>query len=142
MMRRFARRPLLIISSVCVSLGMIMLGYATYYNNVDDEKDNNTTVPMSLNITNNNDNVVDEELEDVKSGFVANYLPLLSVNFIAVSYQFGLGPVGWAYTAELFPVDMRAFLSGFCNFATNFYIFLVLKTFSSCKSHKKRFSIF
>ena len=89
-MRRFARRPLLIISSVCVSLGMIMLGYATYYNNVDDEE-RETTISPSMNST----NVADEE---VKSGFVANYLPLLSVNFIAVSYQFGLGPVGWAYT--------------------------------------------
>ena len=79
---------------------------------------------------------------------MANYLPLISVNFIAVAYQFGLGPVGWSYTgehiiqdfsnfidppAELFPVDMRAFLSGLCNFATNLYIFLVIKTFPDCK---------
>ena len=35
--------------------------------------------------------------------------------------------------AELFPVDMRAFLSGLCNFATNLYIFLVIKTFPDCK---------
>ena len=155
LMRRFARRPLLIISSVCVSLGMIMLGYATYYNNVDDEE-RNTTVAMSLN-TNTTNDLDYVESKDVKSGFVANYLPLLSVNFIAVSYQFGLGPVGWAYTgytctspilpyrfsliAELFPVDMRAFLSGFCNFATNFYIFLVLKTFSSCKSEQNDISM-
>ena len=90
-MRRFARRPLLIISSVCVSLGMIMLGYATYYNNVEDDEEGKTTLSLSMNSTNEAD-------EEVKSGFVANYLPLLSVNFIAVSYQFGLGPVGWAYT--------------------------------------------
>ena len=32
-------------------------------------------------------------------------------------------------SAELFPVDMRAALSGFCNFAVNIYIFLVIKTF-------------
>ena len=34
------------------------------------------------------------------TGFVANYLPLISVNFIAVAYQFGLGPVGWSYTGQ------------------------------------------
>ena len=28
---------------------------------------------------------------------------------------------------------MRAFLSGLCNFATNLYIFLVIKTFPDCK---------
>ena len=73
-----------------------MLGYATYYNNVDDEE-RNTTVTMSIN-TNTTNDLDYVESKDVKSGFVANYLPLLSVNFIAVSYQFGLGPVGWAYT--------------------------------------------
>ena len=30
-------------------------------------------------------------------------------------------------------MDMRAFLSGLCNFATNLYIFLVIKTFPDCK---------
>ena len=95
----------MIISSVCVSLGMIMLGYATYYNNVYDEE-RETTISPSMNST----NVADEE---VKSGFVANYLPLLSVNFIAVSYQFGLGPVGWAYTG-----------------ITNLYIYLILDLLS------------
>ena len=108
MMRRFARRPLLILSSLCVGLGMILLGLSTQHNSDRDP-----------------------EVED--NGFVANYLPLVSVNLIAVSYQLGLGPVGWSYTAELFPVDMRSFLSGFCSFATNFYIFVVIKTFPECR---------
>ena len=108
MMRRFARRPLLVLSSLSVGLGMILLGYSTHHNSTRDP-----------------------DLED--GSFLANYLPLISVNFIAVAYQLGLGPVGWSYTAELFPVDMRAFLSGFCSFATNFYIFVVIKTFPECK---------
>ena len=40
-------------------------------------------------------NTVEEE-----NLFVTNYLPLIAVNFIAVSYQFGLGPVGWSYTGN------------------------------------------
>ena len=96
------------LSSLCVGLGMILLGLSTQHN-------------------------ADRDPEAEDGGFVANYLPLISVNLIAVSYQLGLGPVGWSYTAELFPVDMRSFLSGLCSFATNFYIFLVIKTFPECE---------
>ena len=60
MMRRFARRPLLILSSLCVGLGMILLGLSTQHNSDRDPG-----------------------VED--NGFVANYLPLVSVNLIAVS---------------------------------------------------------
>ena len=77
MMRRFNRKPLLIISSLCVSLGMSVLGYTTFSN--DREARQGT---------------------DSNSGFVANYLPLISVNFIAISYQLGLGPVGWSYICK------------------------------------------
>ena len=75
LLRRFARRPLLVVSALCVCLGMIVLGYTTHHNN------NNTG-----------------GTEEV---FVTNYLPLIAVNFIAVSYQFGLGPVGWSYTGQI-----------------------------------------
>ena len=87
LLRRFARRPLLVVSSLCVCLGMILLGYTTYHNN-------NNTGPhlQQSNISSSSSSGRSE------SGFVSNYLPLISVNFIAVSYQFGLGPVGWSYT--------------------------------------------
>ena len=39
----------------------------------------------------------------------------------------------YLFLAELFPIDMRASLSGLCSLTTNFYIFLVIKTFKSCK---------
>ena len=87
LLRRFARRPLLVVSSLCVCLGMILLGYTTYHNN-------NNTGPhlQQSNISSSSSSGRSE------SGFVSNYLPLISINFIAVSYQFGLGPVGWSYT--------------------------------------------
>ena len=72
LLRRFARRPLLVASALCVCLGMILLGYTAHLNNKGPSD----------------------------SVFVTSYLPLISVNFIAVSYQFGLGPVGWSYTGE------------------------------------------
>ena len=70
LLRRFARRPLLVVSALCVCLGMIVLGYTTHHNTSGG----------------------------TEQVFVTNYLPLIAVNFIAVSYQFGLGPVGWSYT--------------------------------------------
>ena len=91
LMRRFARRPLLIISSFCVSAGMIMLGYSSQINH---EYRTRETDFNNNNTTTNETRWMDEEQS---AGFVGNYLPLISVNFIAVSYQLGLGPVGWAY---------------------------------------------
>ena len=131
-MRRFSRRPLLVTSSLCVALGMVLLGWSTHYNTTQ------VLYCTVLYCTVLYCNVLlyctgPPTQEGAGGGFVANYLPLISVNFIAVAYQLGLGPVGWSYTAELFPVDMRAFLSGFCSFATNFYIFVVIKTFPECK---------
>ena len=64
-----------------------------------------------------------------------NYLPLISVNIVAVSYQLGLGPISWSYSAELFPVDMRSSLSGYCSLMVNTYIFLSIKTFPGRKSN-------
>ena len=76
LLRRFARRPLLVASALCVCLGMILLGYTAHLNNKGPSDSSSS------------------------SSFVTSYLPLISVNFIAVSYQFGLGPVGWSYTGE------------------------------------------
>ena len=112
MMRRFARRPLLIISSLCVCLGMSLLGYATYANDQEDAED---------------------------TGFVRDYLPLISVLFIAVSYQLGLGPVGWSYLCKTKLQYRSDFLEHlqcrfphrvFCPMKSDFYcIFLMYKSF-------------
>ena len=40
--------------------------------------------------------------------------------------------------AELFPVDMRAALSGYCNFAANSFIFLVIKTYPTREYYQKK----
>jgi len=102
LLRRFARRPLLILSSLSVALGMSLLGASCYMS--QDKGDKEISVLLDL-------------------------LPLISVNLVAVSYQLGLGPIGWAYMAELYPVDMRAVLSGFSSMNVNFFIFLVVKTY-------------
>jgi hypothetical protein len=61
-------------------------------------------------------------------------LPLLAVNLVAVSYQLGLGPIGWAYIGELYPVDMRTVLGGFSSMNINIFISLVIKTYPSLKA--------
>ena len=107
LLRRFNRRPLLVISSLFVALGMGLLGATSY-------------------ITSNAPETVDTHLLD--------FLPLIGVNIAAVSYQLGLGPIGWAYISELYPVDLRAPLAGFSSMAINFFIFLVVKTFPTLKA--------
>lgn len=108
LLRRFARRPLLILTSLSVALGMALLGTSAFLSK--DKSD----------------------AEEI-SGFLG-YLPLISVNIVAVSYQLGLGPICWSYAAELYPVDIRAALSGFSNCMVNLYIFLTIKTFPTMQS--------
>ena len=107
LLRRFNRRPLLVISSLFVALGMGLLGASSY-------------------ITSNAHETVDTHLLD--------FLPLIGVNIAAVSYQLGLGPIGWAYISELYPVDLRAPLAGFSSMTINFFIFIVVKTFPTLKA--------
>ena len=107
LLRRFNRRPLLVISSLFVALGMSLLGASSY-------------------ITSNAHETVDTHLLD--------FLPLIGVNIAAVSYQLGLGPIGWAYISELYPVDLRAPLAGFSSMTINFFIFIVVKTFPTLKA--------
>ena len=92
-MRRFARRPLLVTSSLCVALGMVLLGWSTHYNTTQVLYSTELYCTV-LYCTG------PPTQEGAGGGFVANYLPLISVNFIAVAYQFGLGPVGWSYTGQ------------------------------------------
>ena len=107
LLRRFNRRPLLVTSSLFVALGMGLLGGSSY-------------------LTNKDPGTLDNHLID--------FLPLIGVNIAAVSYQLGLGPIGWAYISELYPVDLRAPLAGFSSMAINFFIFLVVKTFPTLKA--------
>ena len=104
LLRRFPRRPLLICSSLCVALGMALLGASSY---------------------------ITQGSEDVS--LIVELLPLIAVNIVAVSYQLGLGPIGWAYIGELYPVDIRNVLSGFSSMLVNIFIFIVIKTFPTLK---------
>ena len=108
LLRRFPRRPLLICSSLFVALGMALLGAASYISFHQDTQD--------------------------QPSILLNLLPLIGINLVAVSYQLGLGPIGWAYIGELYPVDMRTVLSGFSSMMVNVFIFIVIKTFPSLKS--------
>ena len=104
LLRRFPRRPLLVCSSLCVALGMALLGFSNYLSHDTQE--------VSI---------------------LVELLPLIAVNLVAVSYQLGLGPIGWAYIGELYPMDIRTVLSGFSAMIINIFIFLVIKTYPSLK---------
>ena len=57
LLRRFARRPLLVASALCVCLGMILLGYTAHLNNKGPSSSSSSS----------------------SSSFVTSYLPLISV---------------------------------------------------------------
>ena len=135
LLRRFARRPLLIVSALFVALGMSLLGASNYISfNQPDFVNRETTMQYtnySMTTTTTQD-----ELQDPKGtvkSFFLNLLPLIGINMVAVSYQLGLGPIGWAYIGELYPVDMRTLLSGFSSMMVNVFIFIVIKTYPSLK---------
>ena len=135
LLRRFARRPLLIVSSLFVALGMSLLGASNYISfNQADLGNRETTMHF------NNDSMItttaEDELQDpegTEKNVFLNLLPLIGINMVAVSYQLGIGPIGWAYIGELYPVDMRTLLSGFSSMMVNVFIFIVIKTYPSLK---------
>ncbi|XP_023324721.1 facilitated trehalose transporter Tret1 [Eurytemora carolleeae] len=102
LIKKAPRKPLFIISSLLVSLGMGLLGLAVYL----------------------------QEVQGV-TGFAIGLLPLFSVFIVAISYQAGLGPIPWSYQSELFPVDLRSWMSGISGCISHLYVFLTIKTFPS-----------
>ena len=135
LLRRFARRPLLIVSSLFVALGMSLLGASNYISfNQPDLGNRETTMHFhnhSMTTTTAQDEL--QEPEGTEKSFFLNLLPLIGINMVAVSYQLGIGPIGWAYIGELYPVDMRTLLSGFSSMMVNVFIFIVIKTYPSLK---------
>ena len=115
LLRRFARRPLLVVSALFVALGMALLGASNYISLKQSDLHNiGTTAAHNDNYSTTT--TTQGELQDPEgsqNSFLLNLLPLIGINMVAVSYQLGLGPIGWAYIGELYPVDMRTLLSGF-----------------------------
>ncbi|XP_059095673.1 facilitated trehalose transporter Tret1-2 homolog isoform X2 [Tigriopus californicus] len=110
---RFKRLHLLTISCAFVSMGFCILATSAYLNN-------KALGQSSLDV-------------DGHSGdfSLLGVLPLIGVMSVALAYHIGLGPIPWSYTAELFPVDVRSFMSGVCNCIGNTYIFITVKSFPS-----------
>ena len=135
LLRRFARRPLLIVSALFVALGMSLLGASNYISFNQTHVANGGTT-MHHNNHSTTTTTAQDELQDpegTEKSFFLNLLPLIGINMVAVSYQLGLGPIGWAYIGELYPVDMRTLLSGFSSMMVNVFIFIVIKTYPSLK---------
>ena len=135
LLRRFARRPLLIVSALFVALGMALLGASNYisFNQQDLGGKDITTNNNNYSTTSTTTRGEEEDLVGAQKSFFLNLLPLIGINMVAVSYQLGLGPIGWAYIGELYPVDMRTLLSGFSSMMVNVFIFIVIKTYPSLK---------
>ena len=134
LLRRFARRPLLVVSALFVALGMALLGASNYISMKQSDLHNiGTTAAHNNNYSTTTTQGELQDPEGSQNSFLLNLLPLIGINMVAVSYQLGLGPIGWAYIGELYPVDMRTLLSGFSSMMVNFFIFIVIKTYPSLK---------
>lgn len=57
------------------------------------------------------------------------WLPLLCVTVYMAAESLGLGSIPYVYIAELFPAEMRAFLSGLTMSLVNLELFIAVKTF-------------
>lgn len=104
------RIPLLIISSVFMTLALASFGSYVYY-----EQANKLLLSggnEATGLTGNND-----------------WIPLLCVIVFTVAFSLGISPISWLLVGELFPLEYRGFGSSIATSFSYFCAFLGVKTF-------------
>lgn len=61
--------------------------------------------------------------------FVINYVPLVACCVFTFGYSMGLGPIPFMMSAELFPSEIRNYMSSFCTFWIWMLAFIAVKVF-------------
>ncbi|XP_055593568.1 facilitated trehalose transporter Tret1-like [Uranotaenia lowii] len=102
------RIPLLIVSSVFMSLALASFGSFVYYGQ---------TNKMLANIE-----------PDVPAGS-NDWIPLLCVLVFTVAFSLGISPISWLLVGELFPLEYRGIGSSIATSFSYFCAFLGVKTF-------------
>ena len=112
------RIPLLIVSSVFMSLALASFGSYVYY-----EQTNKITAINNFDL-------------DV-SGGNSDWIPLLCVLVFTIAFSLGISPISWLLVGELFPLEYRGIGSSIATSFSYFCAFLGVKTFVDFQVNKK-----
>lgn len=106
------RIPLLITSSVFMTLALASFGSYVYY-----EQTNKLIAASAFDV----DNSV--------NGASSDWIPLLCVLVFTVAFSLGISPISWLLVGELFPLEYRGIGSSVATSFSYFCAFLGVKTF-------------
>lgn len=104
------RIPLLIVSSVFMSLALASFGSFVYYGQT-----NKMLAAASFDLDAQNGN--------------NDWIPLLCVLVFTVAFSLGISPISWLLVGELFPLEYRGIGSSIATSFSYFCAFLGVKTF-------------
>lgn len=102
------RIPLLITSSVFMTLALASFGSYAYY------EQTNKHIVASL---------------EMENGGSSDWIPLLCVLIFTVAFSLGISPISWLLVGELFPLEYRGIGSSIATSFSYFCAFLGVKTF-------------
>lgn len=102
------RLPLLIASSVFMSMALAGFGSYSYYQDVRKENNYNFSESYAAQ---------------------CDWIPLLCVLVFTVAFSLGISPISWLLIAELFPLEYRGFGSAIASSFSYFCAFIGVKTF-------------
>jgi hypothetical protein len=104
------RIPLLIVSSVFMSLALASFGSYVYY-----EHTNKITAINNFDLD--------------AAGVNSDWIPLLCVLVFTIAFSLGISPISWLLVGELFPLEYRGIGSSIATSFSYFCAFLGVKTF-------------
>lgn len=58
-----------------------------------------------------------------------SYIPLIALCIFTIAFSLGIGPIPWMMCAEIFPREIRSFMTSFCTFIVWILAFGVVKLF-------------
>lgn len=106
------RIPLLITSSVFMTLALASFGSYAYY-----EQTNKQIAAAAL------------EFDGGAVGVSSDWIPLLCVLVFTVAFSLGISPISWLLVGELFPLEYRGIGSSIATSFSYFCAFIGVKTF-------------
>lgn len=74
--------------------------------------------------------------------FIINYVPLVFCCVFTIGYSMGLGPIPFMMCAEIFPSEIRNYMTSFCSFCVWTINFIVVKVFMVMTTYYGTYSCF
>ena len=117
---RFGRRPLYIFSSLAVCLASAGMALSSLFHpDASEIYDQDNSTQQSQDIT--------YLARTTSAVFILDSIQVLSLCVITFACSSGIGPIPWAYSCELFPLDLRPQLSGITSSLVQLQNFVMVK---------------